>query len=87
MAREIRDVCDIGGEDEDVSTWVLTSVATGEKWEIDLCSKKHGPHGTAPPTLAKLVARGRRSEAATSIVRDQATRALIGKMRNRPNGE
>lgn len=86
MAREVRDLCDIGNEDEDVETWVLTNKKTGQAYEIDLCGPKHSPTGRTPPTLAKVLEKGRAVERhVVTPIKDQATAPLIRKMRNRPN--
>lgn len=79
MATKVEKVCDIDGAG-DARTYRLTDVDSGEVCEVDLCAK----HAESA-TLAKVREKGRPvTNAKVADITDAATRALIGKMRNRP---
>lgn len=78
VATKVEKVCDIDAAG-DAKTYRLSAVDNGDVYEIDLCVK----HADTA-TMAKVREKGRKVVDAATNIGDAATRALIGKMRNRP---
>jgi hypothetical protein len=78
MATKVEKVCDLDSA-PDAKTYRLAEL-DGDVYEIDLCPKHR-----ESATLARIREKGRLVvDAKIANIGDAATRALVGKMRNRP---